>query len=151
MQHQNPIAPDGSALTGSRGGLRHALGAAALAALAACRGASASPDQALDVPTISSSAQSCGGADQPECPTSRWMKSTMQAYLRTRDFERLQSSFDTLAARAPEGYAGWAGIARDGAKAAAAGDAAGVQKSCQTCHDRHRAPFRLRDRARELL
>jgi hypothetical protein len=79
------------------------------------------------------------------------MKSTLQSYLRSRDFKRLETSFVSLAERAPWGFVGWENIAFDGATAARAGDDAGVRRSCQECHDQHRSRFRETDRQRELF
>jgi hypothetical protein len=93
----------------------------------------------------------CGAVDQPDCPTQRWMKSTLQSYLRARDFKRLQGSFVSLAERAPAGFADWESIASAGARAAHAGDETGVRRSCQACHDQHRSRFRQTDRQRELF
>jgi hypothetical protein len=79
------------------------------------------------------------------------MKATLQAHLRTRNFERLESAFATLAERAPDGYDGWARMARDGASAAKAADEGRVRAACQECHDRHRPRFREELRSAELL
>ena len=79
------------------------------------------------------------------------MKATLQAFLRTRDYRRLETSFVTLAEHAPAGYDGWEQMAIDGANAAKASDEAGVRKSCQECHDKHRARFREELRAAPIL
>ncbi len=125
-----------------------AAAALALALAAGCRESSATasptPDKAAPAPR-------CGGEGEPECPTQRWMKATLQAYLRNRDFSRLESSFAALAQRAPEGFDGWSRMSEDGARAAKAGDEGKVRASCQECHDQHRARFRQQMRSVELL
>jgi hypothetical protein len=93
----------------------------------------------------------CGSKGAPECPTQQWMKATLQAYLRTRDFARLETSFTALAERAPEGYEGWGRMAEDGARAARAADEGKVRATCQECHDRHRSRFREQLRTAQLL
>ena len=93
----------------------------------------------------------CGSEGEPECPTQHWMKATLQAHLRTRDFNRLEASFASLAARAPASYDGWQRMAEDGARAANAKDEGRVRASCQECHDRHRSRFRAEMRSVELL
>jgi hypothetical protein len=103
------------------------------------------------LPSSTPTQLACGAVDQPDCPTQRWMKSTLQSYLRSRDFKRLEASFVSLAERAPQGFADWESIAAAGATAAHAGDEAGVRRSCQACHDQHRARFRQTDRQRDLF
>lgn len=125
---------------GSAWRLRLATGL--LLALVGCRESSA----ARELPPSAEAVAECGAKGQPDCPTQRWMKSTLQAYLRTRDFKRLQTSLRALAQRAPEGYELWTETAERGAKAAASSDEAGVQKSCQDCHERYRSRFRQQHR-----
>jgi cytochrome c556 len=79
------------------------------------------------------------------------MKATLQAYLRTGDYKRLESSFKTLATRAPAGFERWGEMADSGAQGAARGDGAVVRKSCQDCHDSYRAQFREKYRGIDLL
>jgi hypothetical protein len=93
----------------------------------------------------------CGEASQPECPTQHWMKSTLQAYLRTKDYKRLESSFKELASHTPGGYEHWGDMAETGARGAAQGDEAAVRKSCQDCHDTYRSSFRQQYRGVQLL
>jgi hypothetical protein len=121
----------------------------------ACR-SSAPPAQDPPPPASTASAAApadaaCGGTNQKECPTQRWMKATLQAYLRTRDYKRLESSFKMLAERGPAGYDKWGEMAELGARGAAASDEAMVRQSCQNCHDSYRAQFREQHRTLELL
>jgi hypothetical protein len=125
------------------------LAAAALALVlgAGCRESSASATK-LDK---AEPAAPCGVDGAPECPTQQWMKATLQAYLRNRDFRRLEASFTVLGQRAPDGFEGWARMSEDGARAAKAADEGKVRASCQECHDQHRARFREQLRSLELL
>src|SRR4051794_12917450 len=78
--------------------------------LAAFTGCKASDDSRVPLPPLAlndATAAACGATGQPDCPTQLWMKSTLQAYLRTGNFQRLEDSLRTLGARAPNGYAGW--------------------------------------------
>lgn len=127
--------------------------------LIACRTsepAAASEERALRSPpgapaTAPASATTpCGEPGMAECPTQRWMKATLQAHLRTRDYKRLAASFEELAAHAPTGYDGWQEVARAGARAAAQQDEEQVRKACQDCHDQHRATFRHEIRSAQL-
>jgi hypothetical protein len=93
----------------------------------------------------------CGGPGQPECPTQQWMKSTLQAYLRTKDYKRLESSFKELASHSPGSFEHWGDISQAGARGAAQGDEALVRKSCQECHDAYRSRFREQYRGIQLL
>jgi len=84
----------------------------------------------------------CGARGQKDCPTQRWMKATLQSYLRGGDFERLAAALDTLAAKEPTGFTGWRDIAEQGAKAARNRDEATVRQSCKDCHDSLRDRFK---------
>lgn len=123
---------------------------AGLSALA-CRSAPPAQDPAPTANAAVPADAACGGPNQKECPTQRWMKATLQAYLRTHDYKRLESSFKTLAEHAPTGYDNWGQMAELGARGAAASDEAMVRQSCQSCHDSYRAQFRKQHRAIELL
>jgi hypothetical protein len=92
-------------------------------------------------------APACGGQGQAECPTQHWMKATLQAYLRTKDYKRLEASFNDLASHGPADFDRWQSLAKSGASAAANQDEALVRKSCQDCHDSYRAEFRKKYRS----
>jgi cytochrome c556 len=85
-----------------------------------------------------------------ECPTQHWMKATLQAYLRTHDYKRLEASFEELASHAPAGYERWQEMAQQGASAASRHDEGEVRKACQSCHDQHRTTFRREMRSAPL-
>jgi len=122
-----------------------------LAVFMGCKGSDASPEPLPPLARSDAPAAQCGETGHPDCPTQLWMKSTLQAYLRPRNFERLEGSLRALGARAPNGYAGWQEMAAAGAAAAAVADEAGVRNSCKACHDNHRAAFRQQDRAIALF
>jgi hypothetical protein len=98
-------------------------------------------------PEIGQAPAACGGQGQAECPTQHWMKATLQAYLRTKDYKRLEASFNDLAAHGPTDFDRWQSLAKSGANAAANQDEALVRKSCQDCHDSYRAEFRKKYRS----
>jgi hypothetical protein len=127
--------------------LAHALAAVAL--LQAC-GPGGSSDAAAAVSVSHAASESvqaapahaCGAKDLPDCPTQRWMKATLQTYLRTSDFTRLDSALQKLATAAPAGYAGWKESAEKAQSAARAHDVAAIKAQCSACHDQHRKRFR---------
>jgi len=121
------------------------------ALFSACKTSEASPAPLPALARNDTTAAPCGATGQPDCPTQFWMKSTLQAYLRTGNFDRLEDSLQTLAAHAPDGYPRWQEIAAAGATAAAVADDAGVRKSCKDCHDSHRAAFRSQRRGIALF
>jgi hypothetical protein len=120
--------------------------AAAALLLWGCRTAEPAPAPAVETQRAET-AEACGAQGQAECPTQRWMKATLQAYLRTHDYKRLEASFNELAAQSPGGYDRWQSMAKAGASAAASQDEALVRKSCQDCHDSYRADFRRQYRS----
>jgi hypothetical protein len=127
---------------------RLVLHALAALLLAAC-GPGGSSDAAASVPAATAPANkpaaavaACGAKSLPDCPTQRWMKATLQTYLRTGDFARLDSALQKLAAAAPPGYAGWKESAEKAQLAARARDAAAVKAQCSGCHDQHRKRFK---------
>lgn len=84
----------------------------------------------------------CGAKGQKECPTQRWMKSTVQSYQRANDWDRLALALDELALKEPAGFDGWKAIAEQGAAAARQKNDEGVRQTCRSCHDQHRESFR---------
>lgn len=79
------------------------------------------------------------------------MKSTLQTYQREKDFARLATELEKLAAHAPEGYANWEETALAGAAAAQQKDETAVSKNCKSCHNEHRTRFRKERRAVPLF
>lgn len=102
-------------------------------------------------PPSASAAAACGGKTQPDCPLQGWMKSTLQTYQREKDFGRLTSSLEKLAANAPEGYANWKETALAGALAAQQKDETAISKNCKSCHNEHRTRFRKERRTVPLF
>jgi hypothetical protein len=119
--------------------------------LSGCRESSAraeaEPTRAeADPPTAP--ATTCGARGEADCPTQRWMKATLQAHLRSKDYRRLASALAELTESAPAGYDGWAEVSQRTADAARAGDEQGVRAGCKDCHETHRSRFKreLRDK-----
>jgi hypothetical protein len=97
---------------------------------------------AVEAPATSSFDGKCGAKGLPDCPTQRWMKSTLQSYQRSQDYDRLATALDELATKQPAGYDEWGSIAKRGADAARKHDAEAVRESCRTCHDGMRDRFK---------
>jgi hypothetical protein len=113
-------------------------------ALSGCRESTARAE--ADPPTAA--ATTCGARGEADCPTQRWMKATLQAHLRSKDYRRLASALAELTESAPAGYDGWAEVSQRTADAARAGDEQGVRAGCKDCHEAHRSRFKreLRDK-----
>jgi cytochrome c553 len=79
------------------------------------------------------------------------MKSTLQSYQREKDYARLTTSLEKLAANAPEGYGTWKALALAGAAAAQKHDDSAISKNCKTCHNEHRARFRKERRTEPVF
>jgi hypothetical protein len=126
-----------------RGGCWPLLLSAATLLSWSCRTAEPAPPAEKPVEVASAA---CGSTGQPECPTQHWMKATLQAYLRTHDYKRMEASFNDLAAHGPADFERWQALAKSGASAAATADETSVRKTCQDCHDSYRAEFRRRYR-----
>jgi hypothetical protein len=127
--------------------VRHALAALLLAGCGPGGSSDAAASASVPAATVPASkpagaAAACGAKNLPDCPTQRWMKATLQTYLRTGDFVRLDSALQKLAAAAPAGYPGWKESAEKAQLAARAHDAAAVKAQCSGCHDQHRKRFK---------
>ena len=83
--------------------------------------------------------------------TRRVVPNVFTVELGEHDYERLEASFNELAAHAPASFERWEGLAKSGAQAAARRDEVLVRQSCQDCHDSYRADFRRRLRSVDLL
>jgi hypothetical protein len=122
------------------------LNAACLAAVvgcaAGCQGSNkvaAATDNGSIAPP---QAPQCGHAGLPDCPLQRWMKATLQIYLRAGDYQRLGSALAELAQHAPAGYPAWKTQALRGADAAGQSDADAIRQICKDCHQGSRARYR---------
>ena len=117
----------------------------------ACGSTARSADEAPVATTPPAAAASCGGKSQPDCPLQGWMKSTLQSYQKEKDYPRLASSLEKLAAHAPKGYGNWKELALAGAAAAQQHDDSAVSKNCKSCHNEHRARFRKERRTEPVF
>lgn len=120
----------------------------------ACGSTARSADEApvaTTPPAAAAASVSCGGKSLPDCPLQGWMKSTLQSYQKEKDYTRLATSLEKLAANAPEGYGTWKELALAGAAAALKHDDTAVSKNCKTCHNEHRQRFRKERRAEPIF
>ena len=137
--------------------MRYAALAGVLGYATACQSTARSADEATSSSAPTQTAQpataasACGAKSQPDCPLQGWMKSTLQVYLREKNYTRLASSLQELAANAPDGYANWKELALAAAAAAAEQDETAVSKNCKSCHNEHRSRFRKERRAVPLF
>jgi hypothetical protein len=127
------------------------LGAALVLFLSGCGGASSAPNATessgstptqATANTPSSAPNACGTDGQPDCPLQRWMKSTLQTYLRNQQYERLGPAFEELAALDMSAYPKWQAFAAAGQRAAGERDGMAVKQSCKGCHDAYRSRYR---------
>ena len=78
------------------------------------------------------------------------MKANTNPPMAANDLPALATALDKIVAFAPAGYTNWASIAKDGAKAAKAGDATAAKASCRTCHDQYKEKYKTEIRARAI-
>jgi hypothetical protein len=83
----------------------------------------------------------CGTKPLPDCPMQAWMKANTGAAMQSKNFAALAAALDQVVKMQPPGYAGWAQIAQDGAKAARAQDIDAVKQSCKSCHGQFQKRF----------
>ena len=86
----------------------------------------------------------------PDCPLQAWMKANTNSAVATGDLAALATALDKSASFAPAGYANWAAIAKDGAKAAKGGDMTAAKASCRTCHDQYKTKYKAELRGRKI-
>jgi len=84
----------------------------------------------------------CGTKPLPDCPLQAWMKANTNPAIAANDLPALATALDKTAGFAPAGYGNWASIAKDGAKAAKAGDMTAAKASCRTCHDQYKDKYK---------
>jgi hypothetical protein len=118
--------------------------------LTACGGSSEVEVATANLTSTTKTQASCGRLGLPDCPLQSWMKSTMQAYQRASDYDRLSRAFGELARHAPTGYADWQVQAQRGAELAEKRDDAALKQACKNCHDAHRARYRKERRGEPL-
>ncbi len=92
----------------------------------------------------------CGKKPLPDCPLQAWMKANTNAAISANDFPALVVALDKTATMAPPGYANWVSIAKDGAKAAKAGDLTATKASCRTCHDQYKRKYKEELRGQKI-
>jgi hypothetical protein len=93
---------------------------------------------------------SCGTAPLEDCPLQAWMKANMGRAAVAQDLPALAQSLAYVAKLAPEGYANWESIARDGAAAAQMGDFVAARAACRSCHEQYKHRYRAELRGRSL-
>jgi hypothetical protein len=100
--------------------------------------------------TASAAPLECGTKPLPDCPLQAWMKANTNPPVAANDLPALATALDKTASFAPAGYTNWASIAKDGAKAAKAGDMTAAKASCRTCHDQYKDKYKKEMRARKI-
>jgi hypothetical protein len=123
----------------------------AMATLAGCDSADAHSETSTRGAESAAAVAPCGARGQAACPLQAWMKATLQAAMLSEDGARLARHLGELAEKGPAGYEGWGAIASTGAAAASSGDMATVRRSCQSCHDQHRARYKSEMRNVQLM
>jgi hypothetical protein len=81
-------------------------------------------------------------------PLKLWMTANLSRAMKAQELPTLGRGLAIVAANVPPDFGTWAAIAERGVRAAAAGDVEEVRRSCTDCHDRYRASYRERHRAR---
>lgn len=92
----------------------------------------------------------CGEKGQPDCPLQGWMKKVANPPMLEKDAPAVADAFDKMVPLAPAGYPHWVSIAKDGAKAARAGDIDAARAACRGCHDQYKKKYRAELRARSI-
>jgi hypothetical protein len=100
-----------------------------------------------DLPTANAA---CGTKPLPDCPLQAWMKANTNPAIASNDLPALAAALDKTATMAPLGYSNWASIAKDGAKAAKAGDMTAAKASCRSCHDQYKTKYKAELRGRKI-
>jgi hypothetical protein len=97
----------------------------------------------------------CGEKGQPSCPLEGWMEKNLGEPMDAKDLAKVAAGLERVAGMAPdpkwnEGATGWSKIAKDGAAAAKAGDAAAAGASCKSCHKTWRKQYKKEFRMRPV-
>ena len=123
--------------------------AAPMASATAATSATAQP--ATSGSAAADAAPACGTKPLPDCPLQAWMKAnTNRAIAAGRISRRSPPRSTRPSTFAPPGYTNWASIAKDGAKAARAGDLTAAKASCRTCHDQYKDKYKTEMRTRKI-
>jgi len=78
------------------------------------------------------------------------MKANTNPAIAANDLPGLATALEKTVTLGPAGYTNWASIAKDGAKAAKAGDMTAAKASCRTCHDQYKAKYKADLRGRKI-
>jgi hypothetical protein len=78
------------------------------------------------------------------------MKANTNPPIAANDLPALAAALEKTAGFAPAAYTNWGSIAKDGAKAARAGDMTAAKASCRTCHDQYKDKYKKELRARKI-
>ncbi len=149
-------APDASSATATPADTTTGTAPTADAAVAATASATGTAPKASAAPTgasadLSAANAACGAKGvTPDCPLQAWMKANTNSAIASNDLPALATALDRTATFAPAGYANWASIAKDGAKAAKAGDMTAAKASCRTCHDQYKTKYKAELRGRKI-
>jgi hypothetical protein len=108
-----------------------------------------------NLPAVQAEDAKCGEKGQPSCPLQGWMEKNIDAVLEKGDMAKLAANLEKAATFVPnpkwnEGDNGWAKIAKEGAAAAKAGNAAGVKASCKSCHKAWRNQYKKEFRTKPI-
>jgi hypothetical protein len=102
-------------------------------------------------PELAAANAACGTKGvNPDCPLQAWMKANTNSAIASADLPALATALDKTATFAPPGYGNWTTIAKDGAKAAKAGDMTAAKASCRTCHDQYKTKYKAELRGRKI-
>jgi hypothetical protein len=108
-----------------------------------------------NLPEAAAEDAKCGEKGQPDCPLQGWMDKNLQAPLDAGDLAKVAAGLEKAAGMAPDpkwndGPNGWTKLAKDGAAAAKAGDAAGAKASCKSCHKAWRNQYKKEFRTKPV-
>jgi hypothetical protein len=143
----SPTAADTTTGTTPTGGADATAPAASASGGAAVKAASAAVSASAGT---GAGPAECGTKPLPDCPLQAWMKANTNPAIAANDLPALAIALDKTAGFAPAGYTNWASIAKDGAKAARAGDMTAAKASCRTCHDQYKDKYKKEMRARKI-
>ena len=101
-------------------------------------------------PDLAAANAACGTKPLPDCPLQAWMKANTNPAIAANDLPGLATALEKTATLGPAGYGNWASIAKDGAKAAKAGDMTAAKASCRTCHDQYKTKYKAELRGRKI-
>jgi hypothetical protein len=108
------------------------------------------------VPSVAVADNACGTKENP-CPLQKWMRQNMAPANASGDMPALAASLDKASTFAPDASwngkdakANWDAIAKAGAAAARANDAAAVKASCKTCHDTFKEKYKDKFRTKPV-